>query len=63
MMNEFVHPSFEAVMEAHSRIIKRTGGEAGMVSDSNLKYILETVRDNDEELNTELEVVKKKRPI
>ena len=41
----FVYPSYQAVMEAHERIIKSSGGELGMLSPSNLAYIMEAVKD------------------
>jgi len=41
----FVHSSYQAVMEAHGRIIKSSGGELGMVSTSNLVSIMEAVQD------------------
>jgi|GEM_PF-5832149 len=39
------YPTSEAVLEAHKRIIKASGGTAGVLSISNLEYILDTVRD------------------
>jgi death-on-curing protein len=55
----FVYPSYEAILESHDRIIQRTGGKIGMVSPSNLMYILETVQDVGEHL-PEGEDVKRK---
>ena len=61
MMADFIYPSFEAVMEAHNRIVRATGdGHRGVINKSNLKYILETVRDIGEELDDEQEAIKKK---
>ncbi len=39
------YPTYEAVIEAHNRIVKMTGGTAGILSISNLQYILDTVQD------------------
>lgn len=58
-MTDFRYPSYDAVMEAHAKIIKATGGQAGMVSSSNLKYILETVQDRYEDFNLESSIRKK----
>lgn len=57
-VSDFLYPSFEAVMEAHAMIIRTTGGQAGMVSSSNLKYILEIVQDIGEELDDVGEAIK-----
>jgi death-on-curing protein len=57
---KLLYPSFEAVMEAHDMLIRATGGDAGMISTSNLKYVLETIRDIGNELKDELFVVKTK---
>ena len=39
------YPAYEAVIEAHNRIVKTSGGTAGILSISNLQYILDTVQD------------------
>lgn len=39
------YPNYEAVIEAHKRIVKESGGTAGILSVSNLHYILDTVQD------------------
>jgi len=39
------YPSYESVIEAHERIVKASGGTAGILSSSNLHYILDTVKD------------------
>jgi death-on-curing protein len=39
------YPTSEAVLEAHKRIMKASGGTGGVLSISNLEYILDTVRD------------------
>jgi len=46
----FIYPSYHALLDVHSKIIRTTGGELGMVSMSNLAYILETVKDIGERL-------------
>lgn len=39
------YPSPEAVIEAHKRIVKASGGTAGVLQITNLSYILDTVKD------------------
>lgn len=39
------YPSYEAVIEAHKRIVKASGGTAGVLNTSNLQYTLDTVKD------------------
>ena len=39
------YPTYEAVIEAHKRIVKASGGTAGVLSVSNLQYVLDTVED------------------
>ncbi|MGH9922701.1 MAG: type II toxin-antitoxin system death-on-curing family toxin [Nitrososphaerales archaeon] len=39
------YPTYEAVIEAHKRIVKASGGTAGVLSISNLQYILDTLED------------------
>jgi hypothetical protein len=39
------YPSYEAVIEAHKRIVKESGGTAGILSMSNLHYILDKLQD------------------
>ena len=39
------YPTYEAVIEAHKRIVKASGGTAGVLSTSNLQYIIDTVED------------------
>ncbi|MDG6921340.1 MAG: Fic family protein [Nitrososphaerota archaeon] len=46
-----VYPSYNAVLDTHKRIIRRTGGELGMVSSSNLACIFDTIRDIGEHLS------------
>lgn len=60
MKLELVYPSFEAVLEAHIRIIRKIGGQTGSVNASNLKYILETVHDIGEESENAQKVIKRK---
>ncbi|MDG6994292.1 MAG: type II toxin-antitoxin system death-on-curing family toxin [Nitrososphaerota archaeon] len=57
MTSDLRYPSFEAVTEAHRRIIGMSGGHSGMISTSNLKYILETVQDIGEELGDDKEAI------
>lgn len=42
------------------KIVRKTGGQTGWVSISNLKYILETVHDTGEESEYEHEVIERK---
>jgi death on curing protein len=58
MTTDLLYPSFEGVIEAHSRIIRLTGGQSGMISSSNLKYILETVQYIGEELGESKDGIK-----
>ncbi len=39
------YSSYEAVIEAHKRVVKASGGTAGVLNISNLQYILDTVKD------------------
>ncbi|HKW05424.1 MAG TPA: Fic family protein [Nitrososphaerales archaeon] len=58
-MTYFSYPSYEAVRQAHAKIIEATGGHAGMITSSNLKYILEAVQDIGEEFSEESSIRKK----
>jgi len=39
------YPNYEAVIEAHKRIVMASGGTAGVLSMSNLQYVLDTAKD------------------
>jgi len=54
-----VYPSYEAVVRLHQDIVKITGGERGLVSPSNLAYVLETAKDIGERLSAEDAIVRK----
>jgi death on curing protein len=54
-----LYPSYKAVIRLHEAIIRKTGGELGFVSRSNLAYILDTVRDIGEDLPAEEGIVRK----
>ncbi len=41
----FAYPSYEAAIEAHERVLRKSGGQTGMISPSNLKYVLESLED------------------
>jgi len=40
---EFLYPSYDVTMKTHERIMEESGGRQGMVSPSNLAYILDAV--------------------
>jgi death-on-curing protein len=54
-----VYPSYEAVVRLHQDIVKITGGERGLVSPSNLAYVLESAKDIGERLSAEDAIVRK----
>ncbi|MGA2663974.1 MAG: type II toxin-antitoxin system death-on-curing family toxin [Nitrososphaerales archaeon] len=54
-----LYPSYDAVIRVHESIIRKTGGEQGLVSLSNLVYILDTVEDIGEGLPGGKTVVRK----
>lgn len=39
------YPSYEAVIETHKRVVKASGGTGGVLSTSNLHYLLDAARD------------------
>ena len=54
-----LYPSKDAVLRLHGKIIEIAGGEQGFVSQSNLAYVLETVKDIGGDLPEEGAVIRK----
>ncbi len=59
MSDEITYPTMKQIERLYRRVIELTGGESGYLSKSNLEYLLETVKDVGERLDSKRAIVKK----
>ena len=59
MNDEIWYPSVKQVERLYSKIIAMTGGEHGYLNNSNLEYLLDTVKDVGERLHRKQALTKK----
>jgi len=59
MSDEISYPTMKQIERLYRRVVEMSGGESGYLSKSNLEYLLETVKDVGERLDTKPAITKK----